>query len=765
MILPRMNSHNAGFALVCLLLVGSPLLPDLASAETGPTARAPVFAWMNTSLSADQRADLVLAQMTQGEQLQLVLGYIGVDVRSRSGRPTPEAIKAAFPGTAGYVPGVARLTIPPLIESDAGIGVANNGHLRPFDQTIALPSGIMTAATWNSEVAEQAGAMVGVEARDRGFNVMLGGAMNLAREPRGGRTFEYAGEDPLLAGFIVGAEVRGIQSQHLVSTVKHFAFNDQETGRTVLNARIGEAAARESDLLAFQIAIEQGEPGAVMCAYNRFSGVYACENPFLLTTVLKQQWKYPGWVLSDWGAVHSTVESANAGLDQESAAGSDQKEYFGDPLKQAIADGSVQQARLSDMARRILRSMFAEGLVDYPPIKHTSNIEAHRRVAQNDAEEGIVLLKNAPKLLPLLRTERRIAVIGSHADVGVLSGGGSSQVIPVGHDRANEFSTFAAIQAMQNGVKIPPKGTEIFDPPSPLAEIRAAAPSATVSYDSGDNLQSAAQLAKQSEVTIIFLSQWMAEGRDVSSLDLPGNQDALVDAVTAANPRTIVVLETGGPVLMPWLSRVPAVLEAWYSGSGGGAAIARVLFGDVNPSGKLPITFPQADEQLPRPTIPSGSPGVQFDLDYMEGADVGYRWFQRKNLIPLFPFGYGLSYATFRIASLSVSAASDRVAARVTVMNQGSTEGMETVQIYAAPPDEKGGPGVRRLVGWSKVNLRPGESRRLTIFAEPRLLATFDTARQAWRIAEGNYQVSVGNSSAALTQTVDVHLAERAFAP
>src|SRR3954469_14890247 len=250
-----MNHCIAGFTL-CVLLVGMPPCLDSAGAETVLATQGPVYAWMNMDLSADQRADLVLAQMTPDEQLQLVMGYIGVDVKSRSGRPTPERIKAALLRTAGYVPGVPRLGIPPLIESDAGLGVANSGYLRPFDQTIALPSGVMTAATWNPEVAEQAGAMIGVEARDRGFNVMLAGAMNLAREPRVGRTFEYAGEDPLLAGVIVGAEVRGIQSQHLVSTVKHFAFNDQETGRTVLNARIGEAAARESDLLAFQIAIE-----------------------------------------------------------------------------------------------------------------------------------------------------------------------------------------------------------------------------------------------------------------------------------------------------------------------------------------------------------------------------------------------------------------------------------------------------------------------------------------------------------------------------
>jgi len=271
-------------------------------------------------------------------------------------------------------------------------------------------------------------------------------------------------------------------------------------------------------------------------------------------------------------------------------------------------------------------------------------------------------------------------------------------------------------------------------------------------------------LAQQADVAIVFVSQWMAEGRDVPSLSLPGDQDSLIETVSAANPRTIVVLETGGPVMMPWLSRVPAVLEAWYPGSGGSAAIARVLFGEVNPSGKLPLTFPQADEQLPRPTIPSAAPGVPFDIDYTEGADVGYRWFERKNLTPLFPFGYGLSYTTFRIAGLNVNAKDGRVAASVTVTNQGSTEGMETVQIYAVPP-RQGAPGVRRLVSWSKVDLMPGESRRLTIFAEPRLLATFNTTRQAWRIAQGNYQVSAGNSSVSLSQTVSVQLAEREIAP
>jgi beta-glucosidase len=719
---------------------------------------------MDTSLSADARADLLLTQMTEDEQLQLVMGYVGADQKLPYGRPPPDILKPFLPGTAGYIPGVPRLGIPALVESDAGLGIANNSRMRPLDQATAFPSGVLTAATWNPTLATQVGAAIGSEARARGFNVLLGGAMNLAREPRGGRTFEYAGEDPLLSGIIAGAEVSGVQSQHIVSTMKHFALNDQETGRTVLNAVIDEAAARESDLLAFEIAVERSDPGAVMCAYNKVNGPYACENPFLLTNVLKTDWKYPGWVLSDWGAVHSTEDSVKAGLDQESAAGFDGKDYFGPSLKQALADGSIAPMRLHDMVHRILRSMIAKGLFDQPTAKQTFNVEANRPIAQKDAEEGIVLLKNDAKLLPLSRSVPRIAVIGAHADIGVLSGGGSSQVIPIGHSTADEFPVGGAVQMMRNRAKVPPSGTEVFDPPSPLLLIRASAPNATVAYDSGENVQTAAQLARQCDVAIVFVSQWMAEGRDVPTLGLPGDQDSLIEAVAAVNPRTIVVLETGGPVLMPWLAHVPAVLEAWYAGSGGAAAIARVLFGDVNPSGKLPLTFPQADDQLPRPVIPSAAPGMPFEVNYVEGADVGYRWFQRKNLTPLFAFGFGLSYTTFRVDGLTVNATNGMVSASVDVTNAGTVAGSETVQLYASPPGDNG-PDVRRLVGWSKVELKPGEKRHLTIVAEPRLLASFDTARHAWRMTDGIYQLSAGNSSMALGQYVNIHLPAREFAP
>jgi len=404
------------------------------------------------------------------------------------------------------------------------------------------------------------------------------------------------------------------------------------------------------------------------------------------------------------------------------------------------------------MVHRILRTMFAKGIFDYPMTKTDSNLEADRAVAEQDAEQAIVLLKNTNAMLPIAKTVHNIAIIGSHADIGMLAGGGSSQVIPTGHDQADEFPVGGAVR---------PTGVKIYDPPSPLAALQAEVPGARVTYDSGVDLQNAAALARQSDVVIVFVEQWMTEGRDVPNLSLPGNQDALIAAVVAANPRTIVVLETGGPVLMPWLDQVPAVLAAWYAGSGGATALARILFGDVNPSGKLPITFPQGVDQLPRPVLPSGR--APFDIDYREGANVGYRWFEWRNLKPLFPFGYGLSYSTFRIDSMQVQGG-ETIHVNVDVTNSGSRQGMETVQAYATPPDASDR-AVPRLIGWGKVDLKPGETRRVTISADPRLFAEFDEARHVWHLPDGQYAVAVGNSSASLPLAATVQLSARDLPP
>lgn len=718
--------------------------------------------WMNPGLSADTRADLVQAEMTRAEELLLLKGYYGANVKMNWIKPAPAELRPLLPGTAGFVPGIARLGIPPLRETDAGVGIANTNWMRPGDLATAFPSGLSNAATWNPEIAFATGAAIGTEARDRGFNVVLDGAMNLAREPRGGRTFEYAGEDPLLAGLVVGEEIRGIQSEHVISTIKHFALNDQETGRGVLNANIDEAAARESDLLAFEIAIEHGTPGAVMCAYNRVNSVYACENDFLLNRVLKGDWAYAGWVLSDWGGVHSTVAAANGGLDQESASGFDRQEFFDAPLQQAITDGSIAPARLHDMVHRILRTMFAGGLIDHPTVPR--NPSAHVEAAEHSAEEGIVLLKNEGALLPLSKTVRWIAVIGGHANLGMLSGGGSSQVLPLGHVSDNEVYIGGGVIVLGNGAKIMPLGREIFDPPSPLAALRRALPGAQIDYADGSDIDAASQLAAQADVAIVFAQQWMTEGEDAPDLSLPGNQNALIAGIAAANPHTIVVLETGGPVTMPWLPHVPAVLEAWYAGNGGATALTRILLGDVNPSGRLPITFPQSESQLPRPQLSDKNSAHRFfDVDYTEGADVGYRWFELRNQQPLFPFGFGLSYTSFAFGNLQVMGG-DILTAQIDITNTGTREGSEAVQLYATPPASDR-PVAARLVGWTKVRLRAGETQRVTIATEPRLLAHFDRNANLWRISEGDYTITARASAADVRASATVALAERAIKP
>ncbi|MGC9953632.1 MAG: glycoside hydrolase family 3 C-terminal domain-containing protein [Rhizomicrobium sp.] len=753
-----------------------PALPG----EPQPAATAPALPpplpsgpppWSDKSLSGDARADLVQAQMTREEELTLVRGYFGVDY-PWTAKVYPEAIRKALPGSAGYVPGIPRLGIPALTESDASLGVANGRHMRPGDQAVALPSSLLTAATWNGGLAYAGGAMFGAEAHHKGFNVMLAGGVDLAREPRGGRTFEYAGEDPLLAGIMAGEAIRGTQDLHIISTIKHFALNDQETGRMTMSANISDAAMRESDLLAFEIAIERGDPGAVMCSYNRINTVYACENDYLLNTVLKGDWGYKGFVLSDWGAVHSTVDAANNGLDQESAYSYDKEDYFGEALSQAVAAGTVPETRLHDMVHRILRTTFAKGLFDYPPVKKPIAVKTDLAVAQSVAEEGIVLLKNAQDLLPislLKRPSRRITIIGGYADLGVLSGSGSSQVIPIGNTPSLEVLAGGAVWMGPDQTPQIPAGTIVLDPPSPYAAIREQAPWARVVFYDGGDVAKAAALARISDIVIVFAQQWTSEGWDVPDLSLPGNQDELINAVADANSRTIVVLQTGGPVLMPWLNKVGAVLEAWYPGNRGANAIARILFGAVNPSGRLPITFPQSENQLPRPVIPGHEQAYSriplegtrspFDIDYVEGANVGYKWFKAKKLTPLFPFGYGLSYTSFEFGGLRV-AGGQTLSVSFDMRNTGKHPGKATAQVYATLPG-----GVARLIGWSKLDLKPGETRRVTLTADPRLLATFDSEAHLWRVAAGDYAVTLGSSSAEFSANATVHIAASAIKP
>ncbi len=725
--------------------------PQAATRPTdGPQARP----WMDRSLDADARTELVLKEMTLDEKLQLTFGYFSTKADwQRTATKNYEMPKDGLPDSAGFIPGIPRLGIPNQWQTDAGVGVATQRSPTPRLRT-SLPSGIATAATWNPEVAQAGGAMIGREAFLSGFNVQLAGGMNLMREPRNGRNFEYGGEDPLLAGIITGHEIKGIQSQNVVSTMKHYAFNGQETNRFNIDHRIDEAAARQSDLLAFEFAIEAGDPGSVMCAYNRVNGFYACENDWLLNRTLKKDWGYKGYVMSDWGATHSTTQAANAGLDQQSGWAFDRSPYFADALREAVNNGYVPEARATDMARRILWAMFKNGLFDTPVAGDratTIDYAAHAAVTRADAEEGIVLLKNNAGLLPLASTAKSILLIGAHADVGVLSGGGSSQVYPHG----GPVNGLAVADEYPGGFP----GPKLYHPSSPMKALQART-KAQVTYLDGKDVKAAAAAARKADVVIVFGEQWTGESIDAPNLNLPDNQDALIDAVARANRRTVVVLETGGPVLMPWLGKVGAVLEAWYSGTSGGEAIARVLTGEVNPSGHLPATFPASLAQLPRPVI-EGDPKLDRDShpmsDYnIEGAAVGYKWFDKTGAKPLFPFGYGLSYTSFTLGGLTAQPAGKSVQARFTITNSGKVRGKGLAQLYVAG---NGWEAPKRLGGFAKVDLAPGETRIIDVTADPRLLATFDSQTRGWKIAGGTYQLLLANSATDIVARTSVQVA------
>lgn len=692
---------------------------------------------------AQRRASALVAQMTRAEKLGLVHGYFP-PLAKRS-------TTIAMVPSAGHIPGIPRLGIPTLRESDASLGVANQVEQRKGDVATALPAGLATAASFHPDLAYAGGEMIGAEARANTFNVLLAGGVNLTRDPWNGRNFEYLGEDPLLAGIMAGEAIRGVQSNHIVSTIKHFALNAQETGRMVLDARIDPAALRESDLLAFELAIERGRPGAVMCAYNRVNGDYACENAALLTGVLKHGWGYRGWVMSDWGAVHSTEKAVLAGLDQESGQELDKIVYFGAPLTHAIAAGRIPAARLDDMVTRIVFGVIDSGLLNHPVPASPQPIDyaAHAQVAQRTAEEGMVLLKNDGGLLPIAPTSKRIVLIGGHADVGVLSGGGSSQVRSVGGAPVEIPLTSGAAASFARVT---------WHASSPLRALQAALPDATITYVDGSDPVVAAAAVRDVDLAIVFATQWQTEAMDTPTLALPDRQDALIDAIATANRRTLVVLETGGPVMMPWLGKVPAVVEAWYSGQRGGEALARLLTGVVNPSGHLPITFPARAADAPRPApvgiavIDADGKVAPFVIDYVEGADVGYRWYALKGRKPLFPFGYGESYTSFRYDRLIV----DKLDVSFDVTNTGQSPGADVPQVYVQASGSAG-PKAFRLAGWQRVMLAAGKTEHVIVALEPRTFARFGDNGD-WSVAAGDYRIAVGHFAGDAALATTAHL-------
>ena len=700
------------------------------------------YAWSDSSLLPDERADLVIKEMTLDEKISLLHGQ-GAHFF------TPPQPNGGGDGTMA----IPRLGIPPIQMADSSYGVTKGAAAGRY--ATALPSNLAAASTWDSDTAFEYGALIGRELRDLGYNMSQGGGVNLAREPRCGRTFEYQGEDPLLAGTMAGNFVRGVQSEHVIGDLKHFAVNDQESGRNSLNANIGKRALRETDLRAFEIALDISNPGAVMCAYNRVNGEFACENRYLLTDVLKEDFKFKGFVLSDWGGTHSTVEASHAGLDMEQP----HNIYFGGALKKAVESGEVSQNELNEHVHRILRTMFANGLLDHPVKDQVPDVEGGYRIAREIAEKSIVLLKNQNNALPLSPDVHSVAIIGGHADVAVPSGGGSAQVDPPG------------------GTPVPPPPPHDFFsagirpawmPSSPLRALKAKLPAVQISFVSGDDLASAAAAAKSADVAIVFAYQWESEAIDLLTLDLSPDQNRLIETVAAANPKTIVVLETGSPATMPWIDKVAGVVEAWYPGIRGAEALANILTGSVNPTGKLPITFPKSDADLPHLALVQPPPGSlpdfthlagddsnifnvlfqplpAFQIHYDEGLKVGYKWYDAEHKPVLFPFGFGLSYTTYAYSGLSVTSGEITIVS-FTVKNTGERAGTEIAEIYASLPDAAGEPP-SRLIGWTRVELAPGESKEVSMQVNRDRLTIYDETSDSWTLIPGKYTIRVGRSS------------------
>src|SRR4051794_5897988 len=702
------------------------LVGGILSAQGRADAASASCPWMDTGKSPEQRADLLVKAMSFDQKLHMTT--------------FSEPQWFAHYGTAGHVDGDPSLCLPDINMSDAGSGVVGLQQ-----GTTVFPSGIAQAAMWDPSMARRFGKALGEEAFAKGINVMLGPGMDMARIATNGRNFEYGGEDPLLTGKTMAAAIQGIQSTQVLAEAKQYVINAQEYDRNTVDVTVDDRTLHEIYLSPFEAAVKQGHVGSLMCSYNLAFGHHVCENKDLLDGILRGQWGFDGFVTSDWGATHSTAPSANAGLDLEMHAAP--PHYFGAPLGDAIKAGKVPAARLDAMVRHIFVPMFRFGLFDHPPVSqpdaytNQADTPAHRSLARELSEQSTVLLKNQDSLLPLDNgTGRTIAVIGSAANpagaAGASGGGGSSH------------------------------GTGVPSPVSPLEGIQTVAQTHgdTVVYDPGRAHQDAAAVAAAADVAIVFVADTLSEGSDRTTLDpnpwlcatlfcsgTGEDENGMVEAVAAANPNTVVVIDSGAPVSMPYLDKVKAVLDAWFPGVENGNSIANILYGNANPSGHLPQTFPKSLADMPTKT-PQQYPGVNSKVSYSEGMKIGYRWFDSENIEPLFPFGYGLSYTSFKYSGLKLTSNGKTAKASFTVTNTGKRSGADVAQAYVAFPKPLGEPP-RQLKGFQKVYLDAGDSKRVTIPFDTRAFSYWDSKKQHWVESRGCYGIAVGDSSRSLPLT------------
>ncbi len=808
-------------AVVLVAAAGAALLAVPAGAATSSPAEAAHPArgaaaascpWVSSRAPIAQRVAQVMAQMTIPNEITMVEGQ---------GTTNPYVF---------YMAGIPSLCIPSLGEEDGPNGVADG-----LTGVTELPAGVALAATFDPSLASQYGQVVGNEEVGKGAAVNLGPTINIDRDPRWGRSFETYTEDPYLNGSLAVSEIDGLQSTGEMDQVKHYAVYNQETYRNTAqdDVIIDSRTLQEIYLPAFQAAVQQSQAASVMCSYAVINGDFACNNKFLETTMLRDAWNFPGFVTSDYGALHN-VDGAVDGTDQEQPF----SDYFGATLQTAVENGSIPRSVLNTMVQRILTEMFRFNLIAKPLTGTTSTpvtTPAHQAVGTDVAETGTTLLKNSGSVLPLASGGSGVAVIGPAASAQVTYGGGGSAAVlpsatvsplqgiqaaagsgtPVSYTQglptdtslpaipaanlspayaptpfggtytgtltAPETGTYVLAITNDCGCYTPTyltlNGKQILDNPStPPVHTYSVAVNLTAGQTytlaiSGSSsaltwgtpsalapgISAAAAAAKSAKTAVVVVSDdTESEATDRLSLNLPSAQDELIAAVAAANPHTVVVINAGAPVAMPWLSQVAGVVDAWYPGQSSGTALASVLFGRTDPSGHLPVTFPKDLSQVPASTT-AQFPGNGTTVQYSEGLDVGYRWYNAKDIQPLFPFGYGLSYTSFRYSGLRVTpvaTGTQDVQVTATVTNTGDRSGTDVAQLYVTDPASAGEPP-RQLKGFDRVNLRPGQSERVRFTLTPSDLSWFDPSAPGasatgggWSQSAGAYQVYVGDSSA-----------------
>ena len=690
--------------------------------------------WMNTSLSSEARSELLIDAMTLEQKIQQLAGARGA---------IPELPEC---GTSGrHVPGIPELGIPTFRITNGPVGLGG-GDCSPQDKATALPVALGLAASFDPSLAYDFGNLMGGEARTLGLHELEAPGINLARVGENGRNFEYMGEDPYLAGLLASKEIQGIQDNDIIAMSKHYVLNDQEQNRMSVNVNIAENVLHELYLLPFEMSVKDGNVGSIMCSYNRVGGTYACENEYLLNTVLRDQWDFKGYVQSDFGATHSTAPALNAGLDFEMQSN---RFFNNESIKAALDNKSLTMETIDQALDRRYVQMFKYGIFDRPIVRGTIDAEGNGSKAREIAEQTAVLLKNENNLLPLDSSVESIALIGksTFVDAAVAGGGGSSRVSPL--------YTVTPLQGLQNTLAK-------LDSDATITRV-------TVANDNS-NLDAAVAAAKDADVVILMAGVVTSEGRDRPSLSLPDNQDEMISAISAANEKTALVLKDGDPVLMPWVNEVPAILEAWNPGQEDGNVVANLLFGLANPSGKLPVTYPVSKADTPTSTA-DRYPGInQGVLDstgreipqvyYSEGLEMGYRWYDAQGIKPLFAFGYGLSYTNFEISKLVVTPkttdGTKPIKVSFFVQNTGKVAGAEVPQVYLGLPANANQPP-KRLAGFEKIWLKPGEKKHVTITIDPSAtnhpLSIWDADTDAWKTLDGSYKVYVGNSSDKITLT------------